>query len=407
MNDFNPNVKIKPLPYVRIFLSIFSLISLTGIINFSFYSNKLDNNDLYILFILGSIGFIIGSLLLRGVKLNIKTSNNGRFKPKLFFYLFLSVNLISFLLIAITHLMNGGITILSADKRFHSIPFTNIFVYAGIILTLIYISQKLLEDTRFKKRYVLLLLIQSIVIISLGMRSPVVILLGGSTIIFLSIRNSYQNKYKRIFSLQNLIGVLLLIMLMSYVSAFRISLKYDLVKYYRNIENTYFEDKTILKQFIPTISLFRYNQQVVLQLIDKTEDNHLYLGLAASNFISALPGKQLAARNVIGKIIGARTNPNGQPWSITPTLQGALFVDGGRVLVFFGFFMIGFIIDLIKKITVRDKDPFFLTIYTLFIINTLMVLHTGYYDLIFYIMLFIIIISKFITTRIKFEKIKP
>jgi len=404
MYDSKDEIKIIPLPFLRIFLVIFSLISLVGIINFPFYVNDLDNRELYILFILGGLGFFLGSLLLRTLKLKINISKKGKFKPKILYFLFIGVNFIGFLLIIVTHIKNGGITILSAGKRFQAIPLTNIFVYAGIMLTLIYIGQKLLENNRFKKRYLVFFSIQSVIILTLGMRSPLIILLGGGAIIFFTIRNDYQNKYKKIFTLKNLLGVLAVILLMSYVSSYRTSLKYDLKKYYRNMDHTYFKDKPVLKQFVPTLALFRYNQQVVIKLIEETKDNHYYLGLAASNFISAMPGKQLAARNVIGKIIGARDNPNGQPWSVTPTLQGALFVDGGRVLVFLGFFMIGFIIDFIKKITVQNKDPFYLTIYTLFVINTLMILHTGYYDLIFYIMLFIILASKFVSTRIKVEK---
>jgi len=168
-----------------------------------------------------------------------------------------------------------------------------------------------------------------------------------------------------------------------------------------NIE--YFESKPIFKQFIPTLALFRFDQQMVKIIIDKTENNPYYLGLAFSNFKTLLPGSQLGVRNIVGEIVGARKMPNGKPWSITPTLQGALFIDGGYFLVFFGFFLIAFIIEYIKKMMKERKDPFSLTLYALFTINTLMCIHTGYFDLTFYIMLIIISLIKLLTYRIKFS----
>tara|TARA_R100001377_G_scaffold67576_1_gene42881 strand:- start:1653 stop:2177 length:525 start_codon:yes stop_codon:yes gene_type:complete len=166
---------------------------------------------------------------------------------------------------------------------------------------------------------------------------------------------------------------------------------------------TYFEDKPVLKQFIPTLALFRFDQQMVKTIIEKTENKPYYLGLAFSNFKTLLPGSQLGVRNIVGEIVGARKMPNGKPWSITPTLQGALFIDGGYFLVFFGFLLIAFLIEYIKKIMKEKKDPFSLTLYALFTINTLMCIHTGYFDLTFYIMLIIIALIKIMTYRINFS----
>lgn len=402
MQSEKNRVKITALPYLRIFLFIFVLINLIGIPNFPFYSNQIDNTNLYFLFGLGFLGFFFGTMLLRSFRPKVTLAQKGNFKPNVLLFFFISLNVIAFCLILLTHVMNGGIVILNAGKRFHSIPFTNIMVYASIAINLVFLGYKLIENNRFKVSYIAFLLFQSVLLLSLGYRSPVIILLGGSGILFFMVRNSYQNKYKKIFSFKNLAGVLVVILLMSYVSAFRISLKYDLSRYYTNIDNTFFKEKPVLKQFIPSIALFRFDQEVVKTLIEETEDDHYYLGLAASNFITVLPGKQLAMRNVIGKIIGARDNPNGQPWSITPTLQGALFVDGGYFLVFTGFFLIGFTIDLIKRITIQNKDPFSLALYALLTINTLMAIHTGYFDIIFYIMLFVLFVVRILTRRIKY-----
>lgn len=406
MNFSKNNISIKPLPYLRIFLFVFALLNLVGIPNFPFFSNTIDNTKLYILFGLGVLGFFFGSMFLRTFKPKITITQKGRFKPKILFYFFIGFNLLALIMILLTHVINGGIIILNAGNRFHSIPFTNIIVYTSIIVNLVYLGYKLITNNRFKKRYVLFLLIQSVLILSLGYRSPLIILLGGSSILFLIVRNDHQNRFKQIFSVKNLIGVLLIFLLMSYVSAFRTGLKYDFERYYRNINHTFYKDNPMLKQFVPSIALFRYDQEVVKQLIEETKADHYYLGLAASNFKTILPGKQLAARNIIGKIIGARENPNGQPWSVTPTLQGALFVDGGYSFVFIGFFLIGIIIDYLKKITVQNKDPFFLALYAFIMINALMALHTGYFDVIFYIIITIILLLRFVTMRVNFSLTK-
>ncbi|MGG5485944.1 O-antigen polymerase [Gaetbulibacter sp. PBL-D1] len=400
----NDNVLIKPLPYLRIFLFIFFVVNLVGIINFPFYAFALDNGKLFLVFLLGFLGFVFGVMLIREVKFKFNYNTKGVFKPQIIYILFITINLFSFLLISLTHYLNGGILILSATKRFGTFAITNVIVYSGIIASLIFFAEKLLKNNRFKLKYIGFILLQSLFIISLGYRSPLIILNGGIAILFFTIRNDFQNRYKNIFTKKNLLVFLIIILAMSYISSFRVGLKYNLSRYYKNMNVEYFNDKPILKQFVPTLALFRFDQQMVKVIIDKTEKEPYYLGLAMANFKTLLPGSQLGVRNIVGEIVGARKMPNGKPWSITPTLQGALFIDGGYFLVFLGFFLIGSIIEYVKKLMKKRKDPFILTLYSLLTINTLMCIHTGYFDLTFYIMLIIISVFKFLTFRIKYNK---
>ena len=86
---------MKPLPYLRIFLIVFVIINLIGIINFPFYNEVLDNNELYLLVIIGFFGFLGGTLLIRILKLKI-TPPKGRLKYGLLKVIFLLTNAFSF-----------------------------------------------------------------------------------------------------------------------------------------------------------------------------------------------------------------------------------------------------------------------------------------------------------------------
>ncbi|MFD2434234.1 oligosaccharide repeat unit polymerase [Mesonia maritima] len=312
--------------------------------------------------------------------------------------LFLSITLIT-----ITHILNKGIIIMQGDKRFITFSYTNLFIYTAIITTIVYSAILLQEKLRFTKRFLFFLFLQSLFVLSMGYRSPLIILIGGVVIVFLIIDNGYFNNIKKFFTPDKLLILIVAFTTMSAISYYRVSQQYDPNKFFKNIDFNNLEDKPYLKPIMPTLAVFRYDQQVILKLIEETENNHLFGKLAITNFLTILPGKQLGVRNKIGEIVDARKLPDGTPWSITPTLQGALFVDGGYIAVYIGFFIVGFFAEFLKKLMVSKKDPFTITIYSLFIINTLMLIHTGYYDLLFFILLVLIILLKFITYRINFK----
>ncbi|MDR6299815.1 oligosaccharide repeat unit polymerase [Mesonia maritima] len=393
---------IKPLPFLRIFISLFLLINLLGIINFSFYETRLEVKSLIYLLATGLTGILFGNLFIRFLKLPISESK-GVFKSNLFLIIYYLSNFLSITLITITHILNKGIIIMQGDKRFITFSYTNLFIYTAIITTIVYSAILLQEKLRFTKRFLFFLFLQSLFVLSMGYRSPLIILIGGVVIVFLIIDNGYFNNIKKFFTPDKLLILIVAFTTMSAISYYRVSQQYDPNKFFKNIDFNNLEDKPYLKPIMPTLAVFRYDQQVILKLIEETENNHLFGKLAITNFLTILPGKQLGVRNKIGEIVDARKLPDGTPWSITPTLQGALFVDGGYIAVYIGFFIVGFFAEFLKKLMVSKKDPFTITIYSLFIINTLMLIHTGYYDLLFFILLVLIILLKFITYRINFK----
>jgi oligosaccharide repeat unit polymerase len=236
----------------------------------------------------------------------------------------------------------------------------------------------------------------------MGYRSPLIILACGSLIVFIVVRNDFQNKYKQVFTIRNILIFLGIIILMSSISSYRVSQKYETRKFFRNIDMDYVDEHTFIKPFMPTLAVFRYDQEMIIKLIEKTKYAPLKGKLAVSNFITILPGEQLGARNIIGELVGARKQADGKPWSITPTLQGALFVDGGYLAVFIGFFLLAACIEYTKKLMFSRKDPFSVVLYTLFAINSLMLIHTGYFDFIFFFLIVAMILLRFFVMRIKF-----
>lgn len=394
-------INIKALPYLRLFLVAFLFVNLVGIINFPFYKEKMDNGVLYLLVLLGLIGFTSGTILTRIIKIKFSPTK-GTFKPHILKFIFWTSNIFSFVLILATHAMNGGIIILMGAARFKTISYTNIFIYLGIITTLLFFSSELLANKRVKLWHIAFIAIQSLSVLSLGYRSPLIILAGGCALIFLIVRNDFQNRFKNVFSFRNVIIGISLLALMSYISSYRVSQQYDVRRFFKNVDFNYLDDHRYLMPFMPTLAVFRYDQEVVKKLVEKTEDDHYYGYLAIANFLTVLPGEQLGVRNIIGGIVDARKLPDGKPWSITPTLQGALFVDWGFSGVFFGFFVLGGIIEYLKKRMKSKKTPFSIALYVLVTINALMLIHTGYLDVVFFILLGVIFLLDIAVMRIKY-----
>ena len=382
------SIKIKPLPFIRIFLIIYSIVNVIGFINFPFYKNTYNNSKLVFIFIIGFLGLLLGKLASQFIHIKKKKQKGSFKKVRFIMYIFI-INIMSILSIIFLNYKNGHIILFQNSSRFASYFIINVFVYAIIILYISYFSNLLLENKPISKKNIFFIILQSFFVISMGYRSPLIILFGCVGVVFLVIKNNYQNKYKKIFTVRNMIIFLIFIYIMTSISSYRRSQKYSFRKYYRNINMNYIDKRPLLKAYVPTISLLRYNQLVVYQLIKKTENKHLKGKLFLSNFVVLLPGTHLSARNIIGKILGKRKMPNGKPWSITPTLQGALYVDGGYILVFIGFFIISLILSIYEKIIILNPTPFNLTIYSFLFISFLMSIHTGYLDFMFYLLLLV------------------
>lgn len=399
-------ISLSPFPVIRVFLIVYLVINLIGIINFPIYFDTIRDSKVFYLFLIGLIAFSFSATFFRVINLNISERELNTNKHNLIKILFIVINIVTAILIVYSNVKNGGIIILSKQDRFKTLIITNLFVYFSIIITLTFYASVLLKNQKMRIKHFLFLLFQALLFLSLGFRSPLVSLLGGFLIVFYTIRNDYQNGYKKIFSVRVAIGLFLFLSLMSTVASLRVSQNYDVIKFYRNINRQVLEDNSFLKPIIPTIALFRYDQKVVEKLIKKKEGDPMYLGLASANILTLLPGKQWAARNIIGDIVGARKKPDGIPWSITPTLQGALFVDGGYIFVAIGFFLAALLMEVMRKYMIKRKNPFIITLYGIVAIALLKCIHTGYVDVPFFIIIGSLFFLKFIVFNISYKKLK-
>lgn len=395
-------IGIRSLPYLRIFLSIYLFINLIGIFNYPFFRNKLDYGPLLFLVLIGFVGFTLGTFSIRKIRINFSPPK-GIYKPKVLFTVFISVYLLSLMLISFTHLKNGGIILFMGSQRFTTYTIVTLISYFSILVSLLYLSHLLITNEKVPNIFFVLLSIQALSGLSMGYRGPLVVLFSSVFFIFTIVQNENYKKFKKIFSFKNALLFAGALMLMSYIASFRVSQEYDTVSFFKNIDNAYIEKHGFLKPYVSTLSVFRYNQEVVTTLVKKTKNNHLYGELAVSNVLTLLPGTQLGARNKIGEIIGARKFPDGRPWSITPTLQGALFVDGGVVFVFIGFFILAALLEYLKKMMVNKKDPFSVVLYVFLAINSLMLIHSGYFDVSVFLLIIALLLIKFVVMRINYK----
>lgn len=396
-------ISISPFPIVRVFLAVFLFINLVGIINLPLYNDDLDEIKVTYLFLIGLVSFVLSAIFFRVLKFKISEKDLNFGKHKIIKFLFIIINIITVFSIIITNIRNGQIIIFSEDARFNPTVITGLFVYLSIVITLTYYASILLENKKLKKRYFLFLGFQAILFLSLGFRSPLVSLLGGFFVVFYTVRNDYQNSFKRIFSFKIFLAVFLFLALMSSIATFRVSRKYDVGKYYKNINKEVLDNNSYLTPIVPTMALFRYDQQMVKILIEEKEGDPMYLGLAAANVLTLLPGTQWAARNIIGDITGARKRPDGVPWSITPTLQGALFVDGGYLFVGIGFFLAALLMETLRKLIIKRKNPFIITLYGIVAVALLKCIHTGYVDVPFFLIIASLFFLKFIVYNINYK----
>jgi len=397
-------ISISPFPIVRVFLAVFLFINLIGIINLPIYNDSLDDVKVTYLFLIGLVSFVLSAMLFRILRFRISERDLNLDKHRIIKLLFVIINAITFVSIIYTNIRNGEIIIFSQDARFNPTVITGLFVYMSIVITLAYYASILLENRKLKKRHFFFIAFQALLFLSLGFRSPLVSLMGGFFVVFYTIRNDYQNGFKKIFSFKIILGVFLFLALMSSIATFRVSRKYDVGKYYKNLNEEVLKNNSYLTPIAPTMALFRYDQQMVSILIKEKEGDPMYLGLAAANVLTLLPGTQWAARNIIGDITGARKRPDGVPWSITPTLQGALFVDGGYIFVGIGFLMAALLMEVLRKYIIKRKNPFIIALYGIVAVALLKCIHTGYVDVPFFFIIASLFLLKFIVYNISYKK---
>ncbi|WP_322059853.1 hypothetical protein [Paraburkholderia sp. J63] len=186
-------------------------------------------------------------------------------------------------------------------------------------------------------------------------------------------------------------AILSIVIFSAVFAAYRVSQSYDFVIFFKNIDFRYINDHKYLLPFVPALAMFDFSQNTI-STIGSALHEHMYGQLLISNYETFLPGKHWGARNIIGAITSARWIA-GRPMSITPTLQGALYVDFGYVGVFFGFFLIVAIVGNLWRLTEKwSAVGKFSFCYLLTL--SIMAIHNGYWDAGFVFFLFFLLIIR-------------
>jgi len=318
-------------------------------------------------------------------------------RRKILFFAFRFILLVSLVSIFTINVRGGGIILFSNMERFSNSAFLTIIGQLAIAIILIVYTTNRIYNLGKTITIHWYLVIYIIALLSLGYRTPIIVLVGSVAVI-----NVITVEKSLIFNKVIIIGSIAGVLVMSLIEQFRVEQDYTMQKFYKTINFKYVSEHEWVAPLVPAVSLFRYDQTVVSTLIRKTGTDYKYGSLFASNFLTVLPGEQLGARNIIGKMIGARNMPNSDvPWSITPTLQGALYVDGGYTFIFIGFLVPSlFCLFLIKRLN-KKYSPGNISAAAYVFVNILKSLHSGYLDMdFFFVIFFIYTIDFFLIKRI-------
>jgi hypothetical protein len=282
-------------------------------------------------------------------------------------------------------LANRGIPLFMGESRFgNSALVSNLAPLYGFWLMIRTISD--IESARKVD------LVQPVVYIAgillLGYRSPVLAFVTVCYVYYAIFRVSGRKA-----AILSLVAACALLGFAATMAFFRVAQSYDVERFFTNIDFRFVGEHRYLLPFVPALSMFDASQNTIATLGSSMHD-HLYGGLLLSNFETFLPGKHWGARNIVGDLVGARWIA-GRPMSITPTLQGALFVDFGYVGVFAGFFGIAFGVARLHAYALRcGVLARFGFCYLLTLV--LMSIHSGYWDVNFvFFLLFLVAIRIF------------
>jgi hypothetical protein len=280
---------------------------------------------------------------------------------------------------------NHGIPLLMGESRFgNSALVSNLAPLYGFWLLIRAISD---VETGRKLDYVQPAIYIAGILL-LGYRSPVLAFVTVCYVYFAIFRLSERRAL-----MVSVVAACALVGFAATMALLRVAQSYDVERFFTNIDFRFIGEHRYLLPFVPALSMLDASQNTIATLGESMRE-HLYGTLLLSNFETFLPGKHWGARNIIGDLVGARWIA-GRPMSITPTLQGALYVDFGYAGVFAGFFGIAFCVSrlhayaLRQGVLVRFSFCYLLTL-------VLMSIHSGYWDVNFvFFLLFLIAIRIF------------
>lgn len=252
----------------------------------------------------------------------------------------------------------GGIPILKPSIRYLLKPAFTMPVFLIIpgtcILGSVYLKDfqdKIITRSQVRFRFLLLLIIDVALLLTLGYRTPLLAAL------LLLIIIAYYGNIIAVWEvvLGALIGVGAIIG----------------IGYFRSVK-----ELTISSAIDPFYTL-KSRAEFTLHVLN-------LLDIAGGNFgathgqilASSIPGSEFGPRMMVGKLIAWRTEV-----TVTPTLIGQMVADFGKVGVAIGMCLLGFILGIGFKIMRKTKDYFYIGLYSLLLTYSILGVETGMLDI--------------------------
>lgn len=346
-NNILKNYLFSPLIVIVVF-AVFLLLSIDPV-----------SDSLAINLIISFIAFFIGATILPIFFLNkdFKISPID-FKVKDIYSIGFILILIGALFFLISIASVGGIPILKPSLRYLLRPILTMPVFLlipGICLIASVYLQKYqtnkITKTQARFRFLILIVIGTVILLSLGYRTPLIALL------LIMLIMGYYGEILEIWEviIGGLLGVIMIIG----------------IGYYRSMG-----EFTIGAATDPLYSL-KSRANFTLHVLDLLNFISGHFGLTHGDLlISSIPGSDLGPRMMIGKLIAWRTEV-----TVTPTLIGQMLVDYGKLGIIFGMGLLGFILGIGFKILQKTKNYFFIGLYSLILAYAIVGVETGILDI--------------------------
>ena len=325
---------------------------------FLILSMNAPSTSLVITLILAFAGFFIGSALLPRYILKNDLKNIIQFQRKDIYSIGFCLILVSIVFFFISVASVGGIPLIKPSIRYLLKPILTMPVFLIIPGTCLVASAYLkdfndskITSSQVRFRFIFLLAIDCTFLLLLGYRTP---LLAAFLIIIII------GFYGNIVSLWEVI-VGALIGIGAIVG----------IGYFRSLGEMTITSSTSPFYTLQSRADFTLH---VLNLLDFIGGN---FGLTHGHMLaSSIPGSDLGPRMMVGKLIAWRTEV-----TVTPTLIGQMVVDFGKVGVFVGMMLLGFILGIGFKIVQITNNYFYIGLYALLLTYTILGIETGILDI--------------------------
>ena len=317
------------------------------------------SNSLAITLAIAFIAFFIGSAILPKYFLNKEFKKPAiQFKSKDLYSIGFCLVLISILFFFVSVASVGGIPILKTSLRYQLKPMFTMPVFLIIpgvcILASVYLKEfqeKIITRSQARFRFLILIAISSVFLLSLGYRTPLL------AVLLIMIILGYCGNILAVWEvvIGALIGVCAIIG----------------IGYFRSVEEYTVSSATNPFYTLQSRADFTLN---VLKLLDFVGGN---FGITHGNLLaSSIPGSDLGPRMMVGKLIAWRTEV-----TVTPSLIGQMVIDFGKLGVAIEMCGLGFILGIGYKIMKKTNDYFYIGLYGLILTYSILGVETGILDI--------------------------